>query len=345
MIHLTRTLGTAAVLALTAGAGAQAQEVLNFYNWGNVTPPELIEKFEAETGIRVTVTDYDSNDTALARIRQGGHGFDLVVPSNNYVQVWIDEGLVQPLDRTVVTNISNIDPQWLDVDFDPGRDYSIPYFWGTTGLIVNTSVYDGDPHTAAVIFDPPEELRGKINVVPEMNDIMTMAIRYHGGEQCSGDMDLLRQVRDTLMDARQHWIAMDYGNIDAYVANDISAGVYWNGGAMRARLQNDDLVYGYPQEGFSVWMDNVMVLADAQNPEAAMRFVNFLLEPEHAAMITNFSRYASGVVGYEDFLDEEMRTAPEIVVPSDLVGAGAFSMACPAEVTDIYTQIWTELLQ
>ncbi|NYS25074.1 extracellular solute-binding protein [Rhodobacteraceae bacterium 2376] len=342
---MKRTLATS-LAALVAGASmAAADEVVNFYNWGNVTPPELIEKFEAETGIRVTVTDYDSNDTALARIRQGGHGFDLVVPSNNYVETWIQEGLVQPLDRDIVTNIGNIDPQWLNVDFDPGREYSTPYFWGTTGLIVNTSVYDGDPHTASIILDPPEELRGRINVVPEMSDIMTMAIRYNGGEQCESDMEILRAARDTLMSAREHWLAMDYGNIDAYVNNDISAGVYWNGGAMRARLQNDDLVYGYPQEGFSVWMDNVMVLADAQNSEGAMKFVNFLLEPENAAMISNFSRYASGVMGYEEYLEEEMRTAPEIVVPSDLVGAGSFSIACPQEVNDIYSQIWTELMQ
>lgn len=345
MKHPTRMMAAAAAALLASGTTGQAQGTLNLYNWGNVTPPELIEKFTDETGIQVTVTDYDSNDTVLARVRQGGHGFDIVVPTNNYVHIWIEEGLVQPLDRDIVTNIDNIDPQWADVDFDPGREYSVPYFWGTTGLIVNTSVYDGNPHTSEVIFDPPEELRGRINVVPEMSDIMTMAIRYHGGQQCESDMDILRQARDTLMSAREHWLAMDYGNIDAYVANDISAGVYWNGGALRARLQNADLVYGYPQEGFSIWMDNVMVLADAQNPEAAMQFVNFILEPEHAAMIANYGRYAAGVTGYEEYLDEEMREAPEIVAPAELVGAGSFSMACPAEVNDIYTQIWTELMQ
>jgi spermidine/putrescine transport system substrate-binding protein len=114
---------------------------------------------------------------------------------------------------------------------------------------------------------------------------------------------------------------------------------------MRARLQNEDLVYGYPQTGFPIWMDNAAVLADAQNPENAMKFINFVLEPENAAKISNFARYANGVAGSEEFMDEEMRDAPEIVVPEELAGAARFSVACPDEVQQLYTQIWTELLR
>lgn len=342
---MKRTLILGAGALLASSALASAQGVVNLYNWGNYTSPELLEKFTEETGIRVNVTDFDSNDTALARIRQGGHGFDIVVPSDTYIQTWINEGLFQPLDREIVTDLDNIAPQWVDVDFDPGREYTVPWAWGTTGVIVDTSVYPGDINTADVIFNPPPELSGRINVIPEMSDIMSIAIYYHGGERCGTDMDVLRQVRDTLVAAKPHWLALDYGAVDSYAAGDFAAGVYWNGASMRVRLQNDNFAYGYPVTGYPIWMDNAAVLSDAQNPGNAMQFMNFILRPENAALISNFARYANGISGSDAFMDEVMREAPEIVVPEELIANGRFGLACPQEVTDIHTQIWTELLQ
>lgn len=340
----TLILSAAALMASTALASAQG--VVNLYNWGNYTSPELLEKFTEETGIQINVTDFDSNDTALARIRQGGHGFDLVVPSNTYVQTWINEGLVQPLDPAIVTDRGNIAEQWVDVEFDPGREYSVPWAWGTTGVVVNTAIYDGDINTLDLIMDPPEVLRNRINVIPEMSDVMSMAIYHAGGESsCTTDMDVLRQVRDNLMAAKSQWLALDYGTVDSYAAGDLDAGIYWNGASMRVRLQNEDFAYGYPTTGYPVWMDNLMVLSDAQNTENAMTFVNFVLQPENAALISNFARYANGIAGSEPFMDEVMQGAPEIVVPEDLVAAGRFSQACSQEINDIHTQIWTELLQ
>ena len=338
-------ISTLALIVASAGA-AQADGVLNIYNWGNYTSPELIEQFTRDTGIQVTITDFDSNDTALARVRQGGHGFDIVVPTHSYVQTWIQEGLLQPLDPAIVTDRNNIAPQWRDVDFDPGREYTVPWQWGTTGILVNTSVYHGDINTADIVLNPPPELDGRINVIPEMSDVMAIAIYAAGGDSvCTTDMDVLRRARDTLMAAKPHWLSIDYGTIDNYAAGDILAGIYWNGASMRARLQNADLAYGYPATGYPVWMDNAAVLADAQNPENAMIFINYILQPEHAAMLSNFARYANGITGSEEFMDEGMRNAPEIVIPAELVSAGRFSPACPQDVQEIRTQIWTELLQ
>ncbi len=330
---------------IAVGAMAQAEGTLNLYNWGNYTSPEMLQKFTEETGIDVVVTDYDSNTTALAKVAAGGSGFDLVVPSANWVQAWVEQGLIEPLDHARLSNIGNIAPEWVDVAWDKGREYTIPWQWGTTGVAVNTSVYSGDPNTSEIFLNPPAELVGKVNVVPEMNDVMALAIMYEGGEPCTEDLAVLEKVRDTLMAAKPSWIGMDYGTTDKLSSNDLVASVNWNGSTMRARLNNPDVVYGYPREGYPLWMDSVALLSDATNVDEAYKFLDFIMVPENAAMISTFARYANGIAGSDAFMDEDMKTAPEIVIPVEFAAAGQFLPTCPASATDLYTAIWTELLK
>jgi spermidine/putrescine transport system substrate-binding protein len=338
-----KKLLSATALLLATSSLASAEGTLQLFNWGNYTSPELLAKFEKETGIKVTVTDYDSNDAALAKVEAGGSGFDLVVPSANYIPIWIEKGLIVPLDNAKLTNKGNIAPEWQDVEWDKGRAYSIPWQWGSTGIAVNTSVYKGDINTSEVFLNVPAELKGKINVVPEMNDVVNLAIMWAGGEPCTEDTEVLKKARDALIAAKADWISMDYGATEKLSNNDWAASVNWNGSTMRSRLANPDIKYGYPKEGYPLFMDSVALLADAQNVEEAYKFLDFIMIPENAAMISSFARYANGIAGSDAFMPEDMKSAPEVVTPEEFKAAGKFLPVCSAKATEYVTAIWTEL--
>ncbi|WP_431300391.1 extracellular solute-binding protein [Tabrizicola sp. BL-A-41-H6] len=330
---------------ILAAAAAHAEGELQLYNWGNYTSPEVLAKFEAETGIKVTVTDYASNDEALAKIEAGGSGFDLVVPSNSFIPIFLEKGLIQPLDLSKLPNHKNIAPEWMDVSWDPGRVSSVPWQWGSTGVGVNTSVYKGDINTSAIFLDPPEELKGKINVTPEMMDAISMATLYVGGELCSEDPEVLKKVRDVLMAAKPSWMSMDYGMEDKLATNDVAASMYWNGAVMRARLKNPDVKFGYPKEGYVLFMDSVALLSDAKNVEEAYKFMNFIMDPENAAGLSAFARYGNGIAGSDAFMPDDMKTAPEVVIPEEFKAAGQFIPTCSAKAQEYNTAIWTELMK
>lgn len=338
-----KTVLSTIALLMAGTAIAHAEGELQLFNWGDYTSPELLKKFEEETGIKVTVTDYDSNDAALAKIEAGGAGFDLVVPSANYVPIYVEKGLIQKLDLSKLSNHSNIAPEWLDVPYDPGRAYTVPWQWGSTGIAVNSDAYSGDINTSAIFMDTPEELVGKVNVTPEMNDILSLALMYVGGEPCTEDTEVLKKVRDALIAAKPNWQSMDYGMTEKMASNDVMASVYWNGAIFRARLKNDKVRYGYPKEGYPLWMDQVALLSDAKNVDEAYKFLDFIMVPENAAMISAFARYANGIAGSEAFMPEDMKDAPEINIPEEFKSAGHFLPTCSPKAQEYYTAIWTEL--
>ena len=150
-------------------------------------------------------------------------------------------------------------------------------------------------------------------------------------------------MRDKLVEAKPKWLAMDYSVTEKLPAGDFAAVYYWNGAIMRSRLANPDIKFGYPKEGYPIFMDSVAILKDARNVENAKLFMNFIMDPENAAMISAFAKYANGIKGSEQFMPPEMKDAPELVTPAEYEKAGEFLEACSPEVVDLYSRIWTDV--
>ena len=337
-------LGAVAVALAFAAGAAQAAGKLSIYHWFEYIPQELVDKFSAEHGVEVTMDTYDSNEAMLASLKAGKLGaYDVAVPGGYMVEIMAGEGILDEVAPGELANIGNVEPQWMDVPFDRGRKHSIPYQWGSTSFSVNRDVYTGDIDTTGIIFDPPEELRGKINVLDSQGEVMLMASLHLGIPQCTTDREQLKALDALLQDAKRHWASFgsDIAK-DVLVSGDAAAGMIYNGFSAKGRAEGANIEYAYPKEGYVVWMDNVVLLKDAPNRGNAIKFMDFLLEPENIAAVTNYARYAAGVKGVTDLLDEELKTSPESVPPAD-APPGTFIAVCDQETQEVYDAIWTRL--
>lgn len=334
----------ASALALTITAGAvHAEGKLSIYHWFEYIPQELLDKFAAEYDIEVTMDTFDSNEAMLASLKAGKMGsYDVSVPGDYMVEILAGAGLLDTFEPSELSNFGNISQQWVDVSFDPGRRHSVPYQWGSTSFAVNRDVYSGDINTTDILFNPPAELQGKINMLDSQGEVLALASMHMGIPQCTTDRDQLRALNDMLQAAKPHWASFGSDTAkDVLVSGDAAVGMIWNGFAAKAREEGANIEYAFPRQGFIVWMDNVVLLMDAPNRANALKFMNFLLEPENAAAVTNFAQYTAGVNGVGDYLSEAVINAPELNPPAG--AKGEFIMVCSQEVQTVYDKIWTDL--
>jgi spermidine/putrescine transport system substrate-binding protein len=315
---------------------------LHIYNWGDYTNPKLIEKFQKETGIKVTLDSYDSNETMLAKVRAGGTGYDIVVPSDYTVKIMVEQGMLAETHPNQMPNFKNVKPQFVNIYWDSGRNYSVPWQFGTTAFAVNTDKFKGDINTLAILFNPPAELKGRINVLDDEMSVIHAAERFLGVPRCNADKDVLKKVADVLTNAKPNWRTFSYDTITKMTSGDVDVTQTWNGAAHRMRLKMPAVKYAYTKEGMEGWMDNVTVLKDAPHMDNAKIFQNFIMDPENAALISEFAGYGNGIEGSDKFLPEEFANAPEIKAPADSP-TPEFVPPCPPAVVEMYNAIWTNL--
>ena len=343
MKSILGTTVAAAALGLCAGA-ASAEGKLAIYHWFEYIPQELLDKFSEEYGVEIVMDTYDSNEALLAALKAGAIGtYDVAVPGDYMVQIMTNEGLLDEIADGELSNKGNIAAEWADPPFDPGRRHSIPYQWGSTSFAVNRDVYQGDIATTDILFNPPAELSGKINMLDSQGEVLAMAALHLGIPQCSSDRDQLSALNDMLQEAKTHWASFNSDTAkEVLVSGDAAVGQIYDGFAAKAREEGAKIEYAFPTQGYIAWMDNVVVLRDAPNRANALLFMDFLLEPENIAAVTNYARYNAGVTGVAEFLDPSLAEQPESNPPAG-AGTPVFIEVCDQATQEVYDQIWTNL--
>ena len=333
--------GAAAALLATA---AMAEE-LHIYNWTDYTAPDLIKKFEEETGIDVVVDTYDSNETLLAKLKAGATGYDLVVPSQHFVKIMIEQGLLQKVDVASMPNYANVDPRWKNPEWDPNQEYSVPWQWGSTSFSFRSDLYSGKGESLGEFFEPSDELKGRLQVFDAPDEIYNMANLYLGLPFCSENPDDAKKVLALLEGQKPYVLTYSSESMnDKLATGEVIMASHWNGMSLVGRQEgNPNIVYAYPKEGIVGWFDSLVVPVGAQNVAAAEKFMNFVMDPQNIALESNYAAYSNGILGSAEFMDESLKSSPELNPPADV--PVKFGEACSPAAQKLIDRVWTKLLQ
>ncbi|WP_081647019.1 extracellular solute-binding protein [Limisalsivibrio acetivorans] len=320
-----------------------ADKELYLYNWTEYMPGEVIERFQDETGIKVVYTTYDSNEAMYAKLKLlSGKGYDLAVPSTYYVNKMRSEGLLHRIDKSKLSNFENLEISLTNKEYDPGNEYSIPYLWGSTGISVNTDrVKNTNINSWLELWKP--EYKGKVLLTDDVREVFHMGLTVLG---YSGNSTKESEIKAAYEKLRELMPNVLLFNSEApkipYITGEVNIGMNWNGESYTAHEENPAIEYIYPKEGVILWMDNFVIPKNAENVENAHKFIDFVLRPEIAKIITEEIGYAIPNAEAKKLLDEEIRNNETIYPSAETIEKGEFQMDVGEAIT-IYEEYWEKL--
>lgn len=326
-------------VAFAGGCGKQA--TVNIYNWGDYMDPAVLEAFEKETKIKVVYEVYSTNEELLAKLKAGGTNYDIVIPSTNMLEVFLAQDLLSEIDLGKIKNFSNLDPQFTNLESDPGNKYSVPYFWGTIGILYNAEAIGKDIDSWRAMFDP--QYSGKIIMFDSVRDTIGVTLKMLGYSLNSTDPGQLEEVKQILTQQKAllHSYTVD-GYEDPLLAGDALLAMAWSGDAFKVIGENPGFKYVLPKEGTNVWVDSMAIPKSAKNKDEAYKFIDFILRPEIGAQLAQFLGYSTPNKAAQELLPEEVRNN-EVVYPLGNVFESNDVQVDIKEATELYDRIWTEI--
>lgn len=324
------------------GTDAQKGQV-NVFIWTEYVSEAAISDFEKDTGIKVNVSTYSSNEDMLAKLKSESEGtYDVILPSDYAIEYLIAQDKLEALDKDKLSNLSNIDPAYLDESFDPGNVYSVPYEGGVACIAVNTAKVDKEIISYADLFDP--SLKSQLVVLDDYRAVIGMTERSMGLSMNETDPDTLAQVEEKLLTLKDNIKLYDSDSPkSALISGDCTVGMVWSAEVALAMDENPDIEIVYPTEGAYVFLDNWAIPKGAKNYDAAMEFINYMLSAEAAKMnIEDFpylcpNKTALEMLG-EDYVNNEAKN-----VPAEVIASGEFVSYLDTDTLAIYDEMWTKL--
>ncbi len=356
MTTLASLTASAALLATMAAA-----EEVRVYNWSDYIDESLLEKFEQETGIDLIYDVFDSNELLETKMLAGNSGYDVVGPTGTFLQRQIAAGAFQKLDKEQLPNLDNM---WDTIEertakYDPGNEYAINYMWGTTGIGVNVPKVkellgeDAPLDSWDLVFKPEnmEKLAEcGVHFLDAPAEMLPAALNYIGEDPDSHDPDVIAKAEEVYAPIRpyiQKFHSSEY--INALANGEICVAVGWSGDVLQARdraAEADngvEVAYIIPKEGAQMWFDQMAIPVDAPNPEGAMKFLNFIMDPENMAAASNYVYYANGNKASQEFLNEDVIGDTAIYPDEETLDNTYTTTPYDPKVQRVVTRLWTSI--
>ncbi len=347
MLELKKTL----VLALAAlvcamalagcAGGGNAPVTLHVYNWGDYIGEGVIDLFTQETGIQVVYSMYETNEDMYTKLKStGGEGYDVIFPSDYIIQKLIAEDMLVPIRYENVPNMALIDEKYKDLSFDPGNVYSVPYMWGTLGILYNTTMVEGEIDSWNALWDARYERN--VFMLDSMRDSIGLTLKLLGYSLNTRDTAQLTAARDKLIAQKPLAYVGDQVK-DQMIAGEAALAVVYSGDAVTCMGMNEDLAYVVPKEGSNIWFDNMCILKATKHQKEAELFVNFMCRTDVAEMNRDYINFSSPQREVYENLPAEIKNDPA-QYPDDAIYRLCEPMEDLGELTQLYDEYWTQVL-
>jgi len=324
------------------GEGPESDVTLNVYNWGEYMDPDILTQFEEETGIHINYEVYPTNEEMYVKLTKGGTQYDLLFPSDYMVARLIAEDMLLPLDFDQIPNAQYTQERFMHMEYDPDDTYSIPYFWGTLGILYNTKMVTEPVDSWEILWD--ERYAGQILMVDSYRDSFVPALRRLGYAINTTDESELTEAQGLLIDQKPLVMAYVVDEMmDMMLGEEASMALTWSGAAVSVMVDSPDLAYSVPTEGSNVWVDCMVIPKTSRHVTEAQQFIDYLCRPDIALQNTEWVGYSTTHQDALDNLDPALTSMEAYNPPDDVLERCDVFLDLPEETKAYMGELWTEL--